>query len=234
MSRKIRRIAVLVFLFTTMSVSAALLLFKANSDARGKTEYQLIRKIASLEKMEKGTEKRGYLPELPVLDEISLISVNCDYRAWLYIPDIEVSYPVVFPDKNEEYLKKGFSGERQACGCLFFDAGCQPFVSSNTVIHGHNMRSGEMFGCLKKYLDEEYRSQHDMVYVWNKERWIEYKIFSVYLADNSDAEPYRPVHKKNDTKSANDLDTGSILTLSTCHGRKKKLIVQAARTRTAI
>ena len=57
-------------------------------------------------------------------------------------PDIEGR---VNPVEMEEYL---------FAGSIFMDSANTPdFSDPNTIVYGHNMKSGNMFGRLKKYLD---------------------------------------------------------------------------------
>lgn len=192
----------------------------------------------------------SFLP-LPDIDGAALYRVNSDYAAWLYIPGTDVDYPVVFPKTNGDYLRTTFKKTSRACGCLFFESSYPPFSGFNTVIYGHNMRSGEMFGGLKQYLDKTYLEEHGAVYLCCGSAWRRYEVVSVFLTDNSDMSPYQPegpvlpvYPERADSRPEGDgrfapaaRFSGNIpkrvcapkkfLTLSTCHGKSQKLIVQA-------
>lgn len=217
--KKICTAAAAVILFLVMLLSAAMLSWKYSSDQQGKTEYQLTRKIAGLEDTKDRKERKEVLP-LPLPDEDRLMRINPDYAGWLFIPGTPVSYPVVYPKNNGEYLNQTFDGQKNPCGCLFFEASCVPLSSENTVIYGHNMKSGEMFGSLKKYRKEEFLRKNKVIYLCFGGEWTEYQIQRVYLTDSRDISPY---------ESAGTFLTGQHLTLSTCHGREQRLIIQAER-----
>ena len=103
------------------------------------------------------------------------------------------------------------------------------------------MRSGEMFGELKKYLEPSYGREHKGFYICIQGEWRHYELFAVYLVPNGEIAPYqsqfRSLEEVQDfAKSCKEnslyaMDTemeqpGDILTLSTCSGSKEKLIVQ--------
>lgn len=235
-----------LFTFTVVACVIALS-WKLLDDLKGEAEYQTIRRIAGIEEGEKvmgpGGTDPGYGIQLPDIQEDILKSINPAYTAWLYIPDTEVNYPVVLSQDNQDYLKKTFEGNDNANGTLFFDCSNPPFSSLNTVIHGHNMKSGKMFGQLDGYLSYDFLNSHPLVYVFHQGIWSVYHIFAVYQADNQKTDPYRYLFSSRDAfaefvkhcqqnsiykASDKGTDVEEILTLSTCYGKNKKLIVQAA------
>jgi sortase B len=79
---------------------------------------------------------------------------NSDLVGWLKIGDTIVNYPVVQYIDNYHYLHHSFAGRRHSDGTLFVDWHT-PVTDSrrpdNTVIYGHNMRSGRKFHHLINY-----------------------------------------------------------------------------------
>lgn len=227
MKNRIRRIrsrlkkmcaaAAAVILFSVMLLSAALLAGKYRSDQRGKEEYQFTRKIAGLAESKSGAASEADF-FLPLPDESRLSQINPDYSGWIFIPGTSVNYPVVYPKDNSEYLNKTFEGEKNSCGCLFFEASCPPFSSENTVIYGHNMKSGEMFGSLKKYREKEFFRKNKTIYLCFGGAWTEYQVQKAYLTASRDKAPY---------ESGSEDSGQTYLTLSTCHGKEQRLIIQA-------
>ena len=203
---------------------------------------------ASEELKEQDAEKessgqRNVTSHLPMIDENTLSNINEEYAAWLLIPNTKVNYPVVYPENNETYLAKTFDGKKKSCGCLFFDAYEEPLSGINTIIHGHNMKSGDMFGGLKKFLSKDYAEQHHFAYLHRRGKWTKYKLLSVYIVSDDDNTPYRTDFKDEDDykaflkkiKSKTVFNTSAesadedLLTLSTCHGKEEKLILQFVR-----
>lgn len=235
----------MVLLAGILTGSTGALGLKWKDDRVGEQEYERLRDTVFETDLLTGLiGSEDPASDLPVIDGKKLKEINEDYEAWLYIPESPVDYPVVFPKSNQEYLKKTFDGDERACGCLFFDVETEPFTSLNTVIHGHNMRSGSMFGTLKKFMDAEYQTDHDRLYVHKDGEWRMYQFLSCYLADSTDMFPYQTMFlSRTDFEKylSNVLEKGAggqnvmaadeinaVLTLSTCYGKYKKLILQWA------
>lgn len=189
-------------------------------------------------------EQTKCLQMLPDINETALFQINPDYAAWIFIPNTNIHYPVVYPKDNSAYLTKTFAGQNQSCGCLFFDCLESPFSKPNTIIHGHNMKSGDMFGGLKQYLFEEYARAHSNLFLYHDGSWVDYRLYSVYITDNGDFFPFQNHFPENEDykrylvssylksriKPLDPVDGEELLTLSTCHGNKQKLILQWIRS----
>ena len=121
---------------------------------------------------------------LKVLDLDALRQVNEHVLGWILIPETEISYPLLSSGNNDTYLYRAWDGSRNSAGSIFLDRrNSEDLQDFNTVIYGHNMRSGAMFGSLKHYADEEYRKAHPSVYIITDESIFRYEIFSAYEAD---------------------------------------------------
>lgn len=117
---------------------------------------------------------------------------NGDMAAWLQIPDTVIDYPVMWtPGDETYYLKRGFDGLRNHNGCLILDTdSCLDPLTTNLIIHGHNMRSGAMFGTLTKYEDESYFQEHRYITLHTEECQRNYEVIAVFRSQ---------VYKKSDT-----------------------------------
>ena len=166
-----------------------------------------------------------------VIHFAGLKAVNPDVIAWIQIPALDISYPVVQGKDNAYYLHHLFSGESNINGSIFVDCHNQPdFTDQNTIVYGHNMKNGSMFGTLDKYQDKELFEQHPEFYLYLPDKILKYRIFSCY-AGRTGSEGYRyhfPEAEDFQTfldtvSSYRDYDTGTelsatdrIVTLSTC------------------
>ncbi len=65
----------------------------------------------------------GTYPNL-VIDHAALKAANPDYKGWLYVPCLEISYPVVRGTDNDYYLHHTYEGTENVTGCIFIDSGC--------------------------------------------------------------------------------------------------------------
>lgn len=103
------------------------------------------------------------IPE--VLDEYkSLYSSNKRLIGWLKIDDTKIDYPVMQTTNNEYFLNHNMNQQTDRNGALFLDKDCDVITpSTNLIIYGHHMKSGNMFGTLDKYSSEEYYKEHPVI-----------------------------------------------------------------------
>lgn len=118
-------------------------------------------------------------------------SANEDMAAWLQIPGTVIDYPVMWTPKDENYyLKRGFDGQDNSNGCLILDTdSCLNPLTTNLIIHGHNMKSGAMFGTLANYAKEDYYKDHKNIILYTEECQRNYEVIAVFRSQ---------VYKKTD------------------------------------
>lgn len=108
---------------------------------------------------------------------------NSDMAAWIQIDGTQIDYPVVQTMEDENYyLYRGFDKKENKNGCLILDTDSsitEP-LSTNLIIHGHNMKSGAMFGTLTDYENEEYGKEHKYIKLYTKECERNYEVISVF------------------------------------------------------
>ena len=94
-----------------------------------------------------------------------------DVRAWLYSKGTIINYPVAQGKGNDWYLHHMLDGKWNGAGTLFIDENNdRPFEDFLTIIYGHHMRDGSMFGSLVKYRDEEYYQKHKKLRLYTPEQ----------------------------------------------------------------
>jgi len=111
-------------------------------------------------------------PEIPgrPIDFSALRAVNPDMAAWLYCPDTAIDYPVMRARDYDRYLRRLPDGTYNVNGSLFIDYNCAAdFTDRLTVIYGHNMRSGQMFGSLKGYKGQAYYEKRPYMYLYTEQ-----------------------------------------------------------------
>lgn len=103
------------------------------------------------------------IPE--VLDEYkNLYNSNKRLIGWLKIDDTKIDYPVMQTTNNEYFLNHNFNQQSDRNGALFLDKDCDVLEpSTNLIIYGHHMKSGNMFGTLDKYSSEEFYKEHPVI-----------------------------------------------------------------------
>lgn len=134
-NRRIDRVLLVILLLITLFVGSA-----------------LMDNLSFLDKGINGVEYHDF-------DE--LLRINPDTVAWLTVDKTNIDHPVVQGKDNFEYLTKGFDGKYYAGGTLFLDyKNKKDFSDRYSIIHGHHMAGGAMFGDLTKFLDQKYFYKH--------------------------------------------------------------------------
>lgn len=117
----------------------------------------------------------------------ALAARNPDCVGVVEIPGTAIVYPVVYTDREDGlyYLKRNFDREKDARGSIFLDFRCDPEKpSTNLILYGHRMRSGQMFGQLKEYRSEAFLRSHPLVYYTDTAGTRAYRIFAVVLSED--------------------------------------------------
>jgi sortase B len=129
-----------------------------------------IRHANPVEKIYENTESHS-ISVIPLLeiDFEELYTINADAGTWLYCPDTVIDYPVMRADDYDYYLHYLPDGTRNANGALFIDYNNAPdFTDDLTVIYGHSMKSGQMFGSLKGYKEQSYYEKHPFMFLYTE------------------------------------------------------------------
>ncbi len=205
------------------------------------------------------TPPRYTYPEGITLAQIqALEEQNSDLVCWLHIPSEEIepiSYPVLQAKDNDFYLYKNFKKEYARSGSLFLDfRNDAETLSGHSIIYGHNMSDGSMFGNLLKYYqakDGSFLRKHPYVYTYSLSGVGIWKVFSVYETTTDEdyiktyfatEQDYFKFIKDLQNKSYFETDvllkaSDDVLTLSTCYkfnAENGRLIVNAVRVGNSI
>jgi len=235
--------AVLIAVFVIAGGIAAYHLITAERDySTARVEYTELRRYApSPEAIPTETEDTAEQPIQETKSDLSLI--NPDYVGWIRIDGTEIDYPVVQGADNDKYLNTTFTGERNPSGSIFMDAYSRNGFTFFTILHGHNMRDGSMFGGLYRYLDNSFRDSHREVTIFTDDNDIlSYQIFAVKLSNTNDGVFTLPESGYDAISeyfgefgfSLEDLQQSiDILVLATCTtgNSSERLLVFAARNR---
>jgi sortase B len=240
-----------VFLFSGYKLVSIYLEYKAGTD-----EYEELREFTSEEADEKKSPDSAKVKQpgiqaekagVPLqVDFTKLKKINPDIVGWIYVGALDISYPIVQGRDNDYYLHRTFRQKDNFSGSIFMEArNKKDFSDPHTIIYGHNMKNGSMFGMLK-HLTTENRYQEDP-YFWilTPEGNYCYQMFSIKSTKVS-SEVYtlftgtdqRFVDFANRMKSESSVDLGSpsfttgskIVTLSTCTiDDTQRFVVQGVR-----
>ena len=198
-----------------------------------------LRKIAGRE-LEVDTEtvtENGQQITLPAMknpiDFVQLQEVNEDIVGWLRVRALDISYPVVQGEDNDFYLHRTFEKTDNFAGCLFMNCDNAPnYTDQNTIIYGHNMKNGSMFGKLKQFREEETFNKSKYFWIFTKDLIYQYRIFSAYVVNKTGLN-YQTFFTEDEFEqlletayASSEVDnsnvtvekTDRIVTLSTCTG----------------
>lgn len=120
----------------------------------------------------------------PTLDFDALRVEFPDLVGWIRIDDTSIDYPVVQGIDNDFYLTHLPNKEKNSSGSIMMDVACDPaFESAVTILHGHHMRSGAMFGDLDLYLEDGYFEAHPVIHLSTPGMNCDVEIFCVTIVD---------------------------------------------------
>lgn len=95
------------------------------------------------------------------VDFALLAKENPEVRAWVRLSDTAINLPVVKTTDNSYYLSHRFDEVKNKLGTPFIDAGnVGDFSDRHTVIYGHALSDGSMFGSLWEYENPNYFTRH--------------------------------------------------------------------------
>ena len=166
-------------------------------------------------------------------------------RAWIRIDGTILDYPVMQGADNEFYLTRRPDGVPSRRGSIFIDYRNAPdFTDHNTLIHGHRMRSGAMFGMLSNYSSQSFYDRHLTVSIFTPQGDYELVLFAGYAIDQTvegvpirfrDVETFYSYieHARRRSMFRSDVEVSfgdRLVTLATCEytfsdGRGRLLIV---------
>lgn len=189
-------------------------------------------------------EQDPYVEALKSIDLKSLQEVNPEVIGWVLIPDTEISYPLMQHENNDYYLNHTWKNSGNFMGSIFIDSqNAADFSDFNTILYGHSMNDGSMFGMLDNYSDPEFLQAHPSIYIMIESGIYKYDIFAVHRAGMKTIAFGMKMNTEKKRQEFIDFaldyseyDTGIVpttdskmLTLATCsYSRHKvRLVVQA-------
>lgn len=127
-------------------------------------------------------------PVVNPVDFKALFSQNPDVCAWISVEGTPVNYPILRSgaDKAEDfYLDHDLKGNEKKQGSIYIQRmNSADFSDPNTIIYGHNMLNGSMFGTMKRFRDANFFKENDDIIIYLPDRVLKYKICSAVLFDD--------------------------------------------------
>lgn len=178
------------------------------------------------------------------VDLTKLKTINEDTVGWIQVPNTNVNYPFVQANDNEYYLNHSFNKKKNNAGWLFMDyRNTKDLNNKNLIIYGHNRKDKTMFGTLKQLTNQNWfnNKSNNIIKMSMESGNSNWQIFSVYIiettndyiktsfqSDNEYQEFIDMIKNRSSVSFNTEVGTNDkILTLSTCHGSYKKLVIHA-------
>ncbi len=198
--------------------------------------YNLVQIYISKNQIEEETkELKQYVEKQDEESNKNVLSVyweqlkieNEQIVAWIYVPDCDISFPVMQTTDNKYYLKHTSNGEYNERGAIFLDCDANSsFSDNNSIIYGHSVEGGGMFTQIKNFSDETFFVEHPYFYLLTPSANYICDIFtfskttqsSVYYTTSfGDFKDSVVQEMKDNALYSNDIEIDeSMVTLSTC------------------
>ncbi|SDC34771.1 sortase B [Terribacillus halophilus] len=178
-------------------------------------------------------ESNAVTSKYPVRPQFqSLLHTNPNIVGWLSIENTKIDYPILQSSDNSHYLNRNYKEDKSKSGSIFMDfRNDAESLDRQTIIYGHQMKDGSMFGQLDRFLDEDFFSQNKEFQFDTVAESYKVEIFSVYVTttdfnyietDFSTDEAYMDYVDviKEKSKIPTDMEVtkkDNIITLSTCN-----------------
>lgn len=174
---------------------------------------------------EKKPEPQKPEPETINVDFAGLTSKYPDVVGYIYSAYTGINYPIVQSSSNDYYLKHDLDGNVNNNGSIFVEhLNASDFSDHNTIIYGHNMKSGLMFAHLTNYKNQSYYNAHPYFYIYTPTQNYKLNLYAGFVCEHDD-EVYtlslsqsqlEAMAAKSTFKSNIGTPTGNVVTLSTC------------------
>jgi len=130
---------------------------------------------------------------------------NPDVVGWITVPYTNIDHPIVQAKDNAYYLRRDLNGNDAKPGTIFMDYRCEKDGSGYSIIYGHNMKSGAMFGTLGRFEDKAFFDTHPRGQILFEDGWHTIQFFAFQIVRENDSAIYSVPE-----------NAGRIVALSTC------------------
>jgi len=115
---------------------------------------------------------------------------NPDIVGWITVPYTNIDYPIVQAKDNAYYLRRDLNGSSANPGTIFMDYRCAKDGSGYSIIYGHNMKSGAMFGTLGRFEDKAFLDAHPGGQILFEDGWHTIEFFDFLIVRENDSAIY--------------------------------------------
>ena len=160
-------------------------------------------------------------------DSVNNSPITEEQIGWLSIDGTGIDYPLMQGEDNYVFLNRDPYGHFSLSGSIFLDSRSNPdFSDDYSLIYGHHVEFGRMFGALDAFLDEDYLRAHSRGTLYlgrDGSRRLQLRIIAATRADARDKVYFDPFIGAEETRqmiSRADVrvsePTGRLIALTTC------------------
>ena len=177
--KKLILIACIILCLIVLVISMFIFLRKVITDYQSEQGYEEIQEEVISDADDEETTEDIVAPF--TVDWDYLKSVNPEIVAWIYIPCIDCSYPIVQSTYNEKYSHVTAYGESLYAGSIILDCdNSSDFTDPYSVLYGHNMKNGSMFGILWHIPYQDAAADDPYFWIITPEYTMRYHMFSAF------------------------------------------------------
>ncbi len=130
-----------------------------------------------------GAAAQGSASDAPpiTVDFQALQAANSDIVGWIYCEGTQISYPVLYGETNDTYLRQDAEKNYNVAGSIFIEAqNSADFSDVNTILYGHHMNDGSMFAALENWQDQAFWDAHPVLWLFTPAQTYRLAPFSAY------------------------------------------------------
>lgn len=172
------------------------------------------------------SETRETDPDTITVDFDNLIADYPDVVGYIYCANTKIKYVIQHGKGNDYYLTHDSHGNTNNNGSIFIEElNSGSFSDGNTIIYGHNMKTGMMFANLRNYhTDKNYYAAHPYMYIYTPSQNYRLDLYAGFVCEHDDEiystsltqDQLKAMAAKSDFKANIGVPTGKTVTLSTC------------------
>ena len=134
---------------------------------------------------------------------VDLQETYSDAVGWLTVPNTKIDYLFVQGEDNGQYLHLDLAQRWAAAGTIFMDfRNSQDFSDFHTILYGHHMKNGSMFGTLKQFADRSFFEENKTATIFLADETHEIEWVAFAVIESNDEIIYNPVIKAEADRAA--------------------------------
>jgi len=122
-----------------------------------------------------------------------LLEINSDVCAWVTLDNTKINYPVLQGDTNLTYINTDIYGEFSLAGSIYLDSrNSSDFTDTYSLLYGHRMDGGRMFGDLDKYKEPGFLVETKPSTLMTPNAVYDLEVYACIVVGSSDNMLYNP------------------------------------------